>query len=75
MSARSPIGTPVIFDLASYPEGYAWGAEPTGVAARGVLHTVAGDAGIDWCFVRVDDPGDGPEYVHVPLDRVRSVGG
>lgn len=67
----TPIGAPVLADVAEYPTGYAWGAEPTGETRAGTLHQVEGDAGLSWCFVKVDAPGDGPEYMHVPLDRVR----
>lgn len=75
VSRETPIGTPVVFDIAEYPQGYAMGAEPTGETARGTLHTVEGDAGIAWCFVRIDpaDRGDGGEFHHVPMDRVRAL--
>lgn len=74
ITRATPVGTPVVFDIAPYPMGYAWGAEPTGETARGTLHGVEGDAGISWCFVRIDarDRGDGGEYHHVPMDRVRA---
>lgn len=77
LTRATPIGTPVVFDIAEYPAGYAWGATPTGETSRGTLHAIEGDAGIAWCFVRVDDDdrGDGGEYAHVPMDRVRAAAG
>lgn len=75
ITRATPIGVAVEFDIAPYPAGYAWGAEPTGETARGTLYAIEGDAGIAWCFVHVDprDRGDGGEYRHVPMDRVREV--
>lgn len=73
VSRETPIGSPVLADVAEYPRGYAQGETPTGETATGTLWGVEGDAGIAWCFVKVDDPGDGPEYMHVPMDRVKVV--
>lgn len=70
ISHTTTIGIPVLADVDTYPSGYAWGNPRTEIKVRGTLHVIEGDAGIDWCFVRVDDPGDGPEYMHVPMDRV-----
>jgi hypothetical protein len=69
VTRETPIGTPVLADVAEYPSGYAQGATPTGRTAAGILWGIEGDAGIAWCFVKVADPGDGPEFMHVPMRR------
>lgn len=66
----TPIGAHVLADVDDYPTGYAQGNARSKTTARGMLHAIEGDAGIGWCFVRLDDPGDGPEYMHVPMERV-----
>jgi hypothetical protein len=73
VTRTTPIGSPVVADLAEYPSGYAWGETPTGETALGKLHGVEGDAGLCWCFVALASPGEGPAYRHVPMDRVRVI--
>jgi hypothetical protein len=69
------IGTSVLADVADYPRGYAWGEPRSEVKVRGTIYMIERDAGLGWCLVRLDDPGDGPAYMHVPMDRTTIVQG
>lgn len=70
VTRSTPLGVIVAADIDEYPTGYAAGNPHSKQTTRGTLYMIERDAGLGWCFIKLDNPGDDPEYMHVPMDRV-----